>query len=184
MVYATRGKELLDPQAIFERLGLKAGARMAHLGCGGAAQFTVPAAKIVGEKSLVYAVDILKPVLDATLGKARLEGIYNLKPVWSNLEIVGATNIPSASLDFALLINILFESKQQRNIMEEAARLLRSGGKLLVIDWSEVESAFGPAQGTRTKPEKVEQYAKELNLKLIDRFQPGTYHFGLIFQKP
>ncbi|MFA6322164.1 MAG: methyltransferase domain-containing protein [Candidatus Buchananbacteria bacterium] len=184
MVYLTRGKELLDPLAIYQRLGLKAGDRVAHLGCGGAGQFTAPAAQIVGEKSTVYAVDILKPVLQATLSKAMLEGVYNIKAIWSNLEILGATKIPEGSLDYALLINILFQSKKQKEIMAEAKRLLRSGGKLLIIDWNQSQSSFGPPAELKIKPSKVEQFAKELNLNIIDQFQPGTYHFGLILEKP
>lgn len=184
MVYLSRGNELLDPFKAISHLGVTEGSRVAHLGCGGSGQFTAAAAKLVGEKNTVYAVDILKPVLMATLSKARLDGIYNIKPIWSNLEILGATNIPEASLDFALLVNILFQSKKQKEIMAEAVRLLKSHGKLMIIDWNNSQTTFGPPVELKINPEKVEQYARELNLKLVDRFQPGTYHFGLILEKP
>jgi ubiquinone/menaquinone biosynthesis C-methylase UbiE len=117
------------------------------------------------------------------VSKARLEGVTNIKTVWSNLEIVGATKIKKESLDFALLINILFQSKEHENIIKEAIRLLKKDGKLLVADWSQAPASFGPPLIDRIKPETVKKIASNLNLKLIDEFDAGTYHYGLIFKK-
>jgi len=183
MVYISGGNELLDPLVILTRLGLKTGSKVADLGCGSAGHFIVPAAKIVGSQTIVYAVDILKSVLRSVTSVARLEGINNIKPVWSNLEIYGATRIKKESLDFAFLINILFQSKQDDQIIKEAVRLIKSGGKLLVIDWNQVPSSIGPAPIDRIKPEEVKKIAKNLKLELIDEFDAGNYHYGLIFEK-
>ena len=183
MVYISRGNTLLDPQALLLRLGLKAGDRIANLGCGGSGHFTAAAARLVGDKSTVYIVDILKSALKTTASKARLEGLTNIKSIWSNLEIAGATNIPENSLNFAFIVNVLFESKKQENILAEARRLLKPGGKLLVVDWRQTSAPFGPPQASRVNLADIQNSAQKLNLKLIDQFQAGPYHFGLIFQK-
>ncbi|MFA6215649.1 MAG: class I SAM-dependent methyltransferase [Patescibacteria group bacterium] len=183
MVYISGGNELLDPMAIFTRLGLKTGSKIADLGCGGAGHFVIPAARLVGENTTVYAVDILKSALQSVTSKARLEGIYNVKPIWSNLEIVGAAKIPEKSLDFALLINNLFQSKEHENLFKEALRLLKDDGQLLIIDWKMENGTFGPPLVDRVKPEAVKKIANKLNLKLVDEFAAGAYHYGLIFRK-
>lgn len=183
MVYISGGNELLNPEEIFKHLDIKAGAKIADLGCGGAGHFTIPAAQKVGNQGVVYAVDILKSVLKSIVSRARLEGISNVKIVWSNLEIVGATKIPKESLDIAFLINILFQSKQHENLFKEASRLLKNKGSLLVVDWQPRGGSFGPPLIDRVKPEKVKEIAQKLNLKLIDEFPAGTYHYGLVFQK-
>ena len=172
----------MDPIAIFERLGVKAGARLADLGCGGAGHFVLPAARIVGDKATVYAVDILKSVLQTVTSKARLGGLNNVKGVWANLESYGSAKIPAENLDFALLINILFQSKQDENIIKEAVRLLKIGGKLLVIDWNQNPASFGPPSIDRIKPETVKKIARDLKLELVDEFAAGIYHYGLIFK--
>lgn len=182
-MYTSRGKLLLDPEALLKRLGVKTGDRLANLGCGGAGHFTAPAARLVGNHSIVYIVDILKSALKATVNKTRLEGIYNVKPVWADLEIAGAVKIPDSGVDFALLVNILFESKKQSNVLAEAERILRPGGKLLAVDWNETPAPFGPPAQSKVKPAILRGAAEKLNLKLIDQFQAGPYHFGLIFQK-
>ncbi|HLC89441.1 MAG TPA: class I SAM-dependent methyltransferase [Patescibacteria group bacterium] len=183
MVYISGGNELLDPVMILNRLGVKSGLRLADLGCGGAGHFIIPAARFVGDKTTVYAVDILKSVLQSVTSKAYFQGIKNIKPVWANLETFGSTKIPKESLDFVFLINILFQSKQDENIIKEAERLLKTGGKLLVIDWNQNPTSFGPPPIDRIKPEVVKKICHDLNLKLIDEFEPGIYHFGLIFKK-
>ena len=183
MVYISGGNDLLDPAAILGRLGIKTGAKVADLGCGGAGHFIVPVARLVGSHTHVYAVDILKSALRSVASKARLEGINNIRNVWSDLEIPGATKIRRQSLDFALLINILFQSKQHENIIKEAIRLVKEDGKILVIDWNQALASFGPPPLNRVKSEEIIKIAKKLNLKLIDEFDAGTYHFGLIFTK-
>lgn len=183
MVYISGGNELLDAEKNLKRLGLKTGMRVADFGCGGAGHFVIPAAKLVTNEGLTYAVDVLKSVLRTVASHARQAGISTVKPIWSNLEILGATNIPPTSLDAVLIINILFQSKQHDNILREAIRLLKPEGKILVIDWEQNNSAFGPPQIDRVKPEKIKVVASQLGLRLIDEFEAGRNHYGLIFQK-
>lgn len=183
MVYISGGNELLDPQEIFKHTEIKAGDKIADLGCGGAGHFTIPAANRVGSQGIVYAVDILKSVLNSVSSIARLEGVHNVSPVWSNLEIIGATNIPEKSVDLAFLKNILFQSKQHENIFKEAYRLLKEEGQLLVVDWGQGASPFGPAVVDRVKPADLKEIAKKTGFKLMDEFAAGNYHFGLVFKK-
>lgn len=183
MVYVSGGNELLDPSNLYQHLGLREGMRVADLGCGASGRFVITTARLVGRKGVVYAVDILKSVLTEVAKKARLEGVSNVKTVWSNLEIVGATKIPTGSLDRVYLINILFQSKEHENILREAARLLKPNKKLLVVDWKQTGAPFGPPVIDRVKPDHIKRIAKVAGLKLVDGFDAGDYHYGLIFQK-
>lgn len=183
MTISAGGNELLNPTAILERLGVEKGSNLADLGCGGAGHFIIPAAQVVGSDTVVYAVDILKSVLHNVASKARLDGINNIRTVWTNLEKPGATKINQESLDFALLINILFQSTRHKEIITEAKRLMKPGAKLLVIDWLSVKMPFGPATENRVNPEDIKRICQSLSLKLIEEFKAGNYHFGLIFQK-
>lgn len=168
---------------ILGRLGVTTGSQVADLGCGGAGHFIIPAAKLVGHKTNVFAVDIQKPVLASVSSIGRLEGISNIKTVWADLETLGSTNIPEGSLDYGMIINMLFQSKQHKEILQEAIRLVKSDGKIMIIDWMKGHSKLGPKEQSRVDPEKIKKIAKDLKLNLIDEFEAGTYHFGLIFIK-
>lgn len=176
---------LLNPEALLkDALVLELGYQVGDFGCGGAGYFTIPAARMVGSKGKVYAVDVLQSALDGVLSKARLEGLINVETVWSDLEKPGATNIPEGTLDRGLLINIMFQSRQNQNILNEVKRLLKSGGKLLVVDWKVQPTLFGPPIANRMQPSMVEELARKVGFKPESQFEAGPYHYGFILVKP
>lgn len=177
------GNILLNPYSIWEEGGLGAEMKIADLGCGAAGHFVVPAAKIVGEKGKVYAVDLLKSVLDAVLSRARLEGVNNIETVWSNLEIYGATKIKPESLDFVLLANTLFQIKGREEVLREAVRLVKSGGKILVVEWGAGDAPLGPPPAARLGKDFVKDLAGRNGLREVKEFKAGPYHYGLVFVK-
>jgi len=177
------GNELLDPQKLLKEIGVTQGMKVGDLGCGGRGFFSLQAAKMVGQSGLVYAVDILKPVLKSVVNEARSMGIYNIKPVWSNLEVVGATKIKEGEIDIALVNNLLFQVKENRNVIREAKRLLKPEGKLMVVDWKKTDIPFGPPVEMRVSPEEVKKLAEKEGFELEKEFEAGTYHYGLIFKK-
>ncbi len=178
------GNNLLDAyQILSQQVKIQNNQVVADLGAGGAAYFTMQAAKIVGSQGQVYAVDVVKNVLSTIESKVKMAGLYNVKTIWSDLEIFGATKIPAESLDHALLINTLFQSNKHAEMMAEAARLLKPGGRLTVVDWADLNPSFAPPQERQVSQEEVISIAQKLSLSLDSAFQAGTYHFGLIFIK-
>lgn len=178
------GNELLNTQQILqEHLKIGSGEKVADLGCGAMGFFVIQAAKLVGNQGLVYAIDVLKEVLSSVAGRAKVEGVSNVKTVWSDLEKYGATNIPAESLDAALLINTLFQTKNHLEVMREAVRLLKEGGRLLIVEWEKNPTPFGPSTALRISPEKIKEMATSLNLELSQEFKAGNFHYGLIFIK-
>jgi ubiquinone/menaquinone biosynthesis C-methylase UbiE len=178
------GNELLDAKKILkEELALRPASMVGDLGCGGAGYFTLASARIVGDQGQVYAVDILKTVLSSITSKARMQKLYNIKTVWSNLEVFGATEIPSASLDYAYLVNILFQSHKHEEIMREAHRLLKPQGSLMIIDWNKGSMVLGPSEDDKIDIERIRTYARLIGLQEVKTFSAGQYHFGVIFMK-
>ena len=176
------GNALLQPRAILrEHLRIMPGQIIGNFGCGGGGFFTLECARLVGDQGQVYAVDIVKNALSSVDGKAKLQGLYNVKTVWSDLEIYGATDIPEASLDHGLLVNILFQSKKQDAIIREATRMIKPGGKLLIIDWNDVPVSFGPAVQERVRIDELRALVPQLGYTEEKLFEAGQYHFGLIF---
>ena len=176
------GNELLKID-VFKKVGMEEGMRVGDLGCGNLAYYALNSAKLVGKNGLVYAVDILKSALNAVDNKIKHDGLENIKTVWSNLEMVGATNIPGNSLDIAFIHNVLFQSTGHEGFLKETNRLLKPGGKLMIIDWKKTGAPFGPPVKDRPEPETVKMLGKKTGFTLIEEFEAGPYHFGLIFTK-
>lgn len=177
------GNELIDSQKLLEHGGIKAGFKVADLGCGTAGHFVLPAAHLVGNQGVVYAVDILKPVLQSIENKARFEGLTNIKTIWADIERKGGMNITDGSVDVALLTNTLFQIKDKVIVLSETARILKAGGLLIVAEWKAAGAPFGPPAMTRIEPAIIKNQAQEAGFELIKEFEAGPRHFGLVFRK-
>ncbi len=179
------GNSFLNPQRILHDLGLKPGDKVADLGCGGAAYFVLQAAKIVGNRGVVYGVDVLKSALSGLKSRLALHGITNVVPVWSNVEVYkGAKRIKDNSLDYSMIINTLFQSKDKPAMLREAIRITAHGGRLVIIDWKTGGLTFGPNVNQLVSPQGVQNIVVgQHHLTLQRVFEPGPYHFGLVFVK-
>lgn len=176
---------MLDAKNILEvQLGLGAGMTFAALGVGSSAHFVMPAAAIVGPEGKVYAIDIMKAVLSNVEHLASEQQLQNIVTVWSDLEIYGgAKDVPDHSVDCASMINLLYMTKQDAHVFNEANRMLKKQGRIVVIDWLPQATSFGPPASERTSLDKVRQMAKVLQWRESHTFEPSAYHFGVVFEK-
>jgi ubiquinone/menaquinone biosynthesis C-methylase UbiE len=183
MLETIGGNTLLDVGLILYKAGVTDRKKVVHLGCGASGHFVFPSARMVGKQGLIYAVDILKPVLERVDRQARQEGYENVISVWSDLEIFGATKIESSSLDCGLLVNVLYESKKRADILREGIRMLKKGGKLVIVEWKSIATPLGPSLEMRVNRDLLEAAGKKLGLHLEEDFIAGPYHYGLVFIK-
>ncbi|MFZ4632209.1 MAG: class I SAM-dependent methyltransferase [Patescibacteria group bacterium] len=174
---------LFDIDSILRKITVEEGQKIAELGCGNFGFFVWPLAKLVGHRGEVYAVDILKSTLEEIRRHALKENVPQVKTVWSNLEIFKATQIETSSLDCALLVNTLHQSEKRTEIIREAVRLLKRGGKLLIVEWENADSPLGPTSEKRVKLAALKLAAPKLGLDVKEEFPAGPYHYGLILTK-
>lgn len=177
------GNTLIDANLIFTKAQIGDKSKVADLGCGSSGHFIFPAARIVGKKGIVYAVDILRTALETINKRARIENLANIKTIWTNLEIFGATKIEPASLDAALLINTLYQSHKRMEILRESVRLVKKNGRLVIVEWKNIAAPFGPPPEERVKKELVDEGVRRLGLRQEEEFDAGQYHYGLIYVK-
>lgn len=176
---------IINIPEILQKCALRPGQNVADLGTGREGRFALAAGKVVGEYGKVFAIDIAKDLLPGIETKAAMLGINNVHTLWSDLEMVGASknDIPDDSIDLAIVATVLYQSNKKKQIMEEAVRMTKSGGRIVVVDWKKAETPFGPPLDERVNPEDVKEIASGLGLLLLDEFEAGEYHYGLIFQK-
>lgn len=174
---------LFDIKAILDKMCLEEKQHIAELGCGNFGFFVFPLAKLIGRQGKVYAVDILKPTLEEIKKRANQENLPQVETVWSNLEVFKATKIETNSLDAALIVNTLHQSEKKIEILRESIRLLKRGGKLLIVEWKPTASPFGPPIEKRVKIESIKAAAPKVGLNIQDEFEAGPYHYGLILIK-
>jgi len=166
----------LEPPKILNTLSLKESFVAADFGCGSGG-WVIPLAKKL-KQGKVYAIDILEEPLSALKSKLKLEGIFNVETVKSNVE--KTSKLRTGSCDLILMSNLLFESDSKESILGEAERVLKKGGEILIVEWKE-DSPLGPEK--KVSPDGIKKIASKINLKVEKEFEAGIYHWGLILIK-
>ena len=117
---------------VIETLAVQAGAKIADIGSG-SGLFSRPLAKAVGEKGVVYAVDIdagMLKIVDRTSAEA---GLKNVKTV---LAAADDPKLPEP-VDIAFICDALHHIGGQAAYFKTLVKYLKPGGRVAVIDFGE-----------------------------------------------
>ncbi|MBI3305065.1 methyltransferase domain-containing protein [Candidatus Parcubacteria bacterium] len=174
-------RAFLDPTRLLEAVGLKLGMEVADFGCG-AGHFAIPLARFVGDRGVVHALDVRSEMLEAVVGRAKLERLYNVQTERVDLEAERGSKLRDGSQDMVVAANILFQVRDQRAIIGEAYRILKPEGRFVAVEWHS-ERMFGPAFALRPTPVDVKALAAEVGFKLEHTLEAGSFHFAIVFRK-
>ena len=172
----------MDPESISNEFGIKEGMAIADFGCG-AGYFTAILSRKTGKSGRVYALDIQAEALENVSAKARKDDLANLQTIRTNLEILGGSSLSNNSQDIVLLANILFQSNKKKEIIQEAARVLKKGGRAIIIDWKKGANGFGPPENLRMTEADARSFAEQTGLIFVREINAGNFHFGTTFIK-
>jgi SAM-dependent methyltransferase len=171
---------LFDVSAVLDRLGIDCGVGdVVELGCG-YGTFTLPVARKIS--GTLRTFDIESQMVIRTRQRAVSAGIPNIIAGVRDVFAEGF-GVPDASQDACLLFNILHCEEPQR-LLAEAARILRSGGRLLVIHWrADPATPRGPAMDIRPTPQQISEWAGATGSFESPEapLQLPPWHFGLSF---
>jgi ubiquinone/menaquinone biosynthesis C-methylase UbiE len=167
----------LEPGEVLNKLDLRKDMIAADFGSGSGG-WVLPLAKKL-EDGKVYSIDILEDPLSALKAKANLDKISNIETIESNIE--KTSKLLTSTCDLVLITNLLFEVEDKKFVLEEAKRVLKPEGEILVVDWKK-DVLLGP-KGREVSLNEIKKIAEELDLKLEKEFDAGLYHWVLLFKK-
>jgi len=168
-----------DPVKNVRALGLGETNIVADLGAG-TGFYSVAAGHIV-RLGKVYAIEVQKDYLAKIRHKVAEARLKNVEAVWGNVEKLGGTKLRDNLADAVIASNILFQIEDKDKFIEEIKRILKPGGKVLLIDWSI------PVHGGRVEQMIPKNQAREMFEKkgftLEREIDAGTHHYGMILRK-
>lgn len=134
LVHETLYSLFRDPYKVLNAAGVKPGQKILEIGCG-PGFFTIPTAKIVGEKGSVYALDINPLAVKRVQQKIDKGGVTNVKTILAD---AAETGLPDQSFDLIFLFGFRYSVGDLEKILTELHRLLKPGGILSVQGWLRV----------------------------------------------
>lgn len=171
-----------NPEENVARLHLKEREKVADFGAGTGA-YAIAAGKVVGRNGSVYAVEVQDTLLPRIANAAREAGLSNVKTLWGDIEELGGTSIPDNIIDALILSNVLFQSEDIHALFEEVRRVLKPGGRVLVVEWRDSFNGLGPQPDMIVSPSSVQDTCSRGGFSEKESFDAGEHHYGFIFEK-
>ena len=174
--------KFLNPENIIEKLEILPGMKVAHFGCG-TGYFTFPFGRKVGAEGTVYALDVLAEKVEALRSQAKMLGMENIVAKRANLEKKEGSGLEDGSVDWVVIVNMLYQNDKKNRVIIEAGRILKKGGHILLIDWKNTNGSIGPQMETRVSPQEIIKIARKNELGISKEIEVSNFHFGMILTK-
>lgn len=170
------------PDVVTSQFHLRPGDKVADFGTG-RGFFVRPLSDVVTAEGEVYFCEIQKELVEFVGEQIRLMGYGHAKTMWCDLEEVNGISLPDGALDAGIIVNTLYQIEDRETAITEMLRTIRSGGKFMVVDWSETVPGLGPSLDRLLSAADCTNLL-ELHGCVLDReFPAGDHHYGLAFRK-
>lgn len=172
----------MDPARTIAACNLQLTDTVADFGAGSG--FVARAAAGAVTQGSVFAIEINRDLVARITREVHDAGIKNLYPLWGDIEIAGGTKLDKESVDFIILSNILFQLDDKQGCIKEAIRVLKPGGRILVVDWQESFGGLGPHPDRVFNKATAEKLFSSFGFsKISDTIPGGEHHYAIIFKK-
>ncbi len=130
--FEKEGREIYEQrEQIIQAVNLKSGSSVADIGAG-TGLFTIPFARAVAPRGLVYAVEIVNDFVNHIRERAREAGLTNVQGVLCTERSV---ELAPGSVDLAFLCDVYHHFEYPHSSLASIHSALRPGGELVVVDF-------------------------------------------------
>ncbi len=165
------------PERVIEAVGVRPGDKVA-VAWAGAGYFIEPLSKAVGPEGVVYASDPDEAMIEKLKQEVKKKGLTNVKIIKSRLE---DAQLPYGGVDIAFVVNSQVYIDLPYAFFDTLRRGVKTGGKLVVIDWRR-RSRKGPDKKLRRKKKDMIEILEGMELELMSDHDFLPYQYFLIFR--
>ena len=169
---ATR-RSWYNPEAVLQ--DLSEGMVFVDVGCGDGF-FSMLAAKKVGEKGRVFAVDSDASGIEKLNRKASQAGFKN---VVSKVAPAEETVFCSGCADFVFFSMVLHDFSNPAKVLQNARKMIKPTGTLIDLDWKKQEMPFGPPVKIRFSQDYASSLIHDAGFRVDGVRDIGNFHYVL-----
>lgn len=158
---------------VFSALNINKNDVFLDIGCG-QGEYSLRAAQMVGPCGIVYAIDQWPAITEGLVKEAQEHGINNITGM--TCDIKKGLLIENNHVDICLLATILHATSLDilaTGLASELHRILKTHGRVAVLECKKEEQNFGPSLERRLSPQQVEEVFSEVGFKKIDYIDLG-----------
>lgn len=171
----------LMPQApVLEQINATAGSTVADIGAG-LGWLTFPLAAAVGAGGQVLAIDPSQDGVAAIRERARSEGLNQVDARVASAEDTG---LESSSVDRVIWHTMYHDVADRPKSVAEMRRILKPGGRWVIVDWEKRPMDQGPPESVRFHPQEVVAEVEAGGFRVIAQWSAGPVTWGLTLERP
>ena len=168
-----------NPDSILVTIGLNIGFTFVDVGCGDGF-FSIPAAKIVGEKGRVFALDSDEEAIALLRKKAATKNLMNIEARAGTAEDIVLCDACGDIVFFGI---VLHDFKDPARVLANAMKMLKPRGRLVDLDWKKESMDFGPPLSIRFSEERAIGLIEGAGFKLEQQKETGRFHYLIIARR-
>jgi ubiquinone/menaquinone biosynthesis C-methylase UbiE len=167
-----------DTKALLAALHLKAGQSVCDLGCGNGF-YTLPMSKRVGDKGVVYAVDIQPEMLHMLEIRAKSLGFKNIKSVLANRV---DPHLPPGQLDMVLLVDVYHELSNPAEVLRAIRASLKPEGRMVLAEFRLEDPEVPIKLLHKMSKEQIRKEIQPAGFRLVEQFDELPWQHLMFFQ--
>jgi ubiquinone/menaquinone biosynthesis C-methylase UbiE len=166
------------PEELLTAIKLQPGMRVADLGAG--TGFFLPyLSRTVGEEGRVFAVEVEPALVTHMRERVARAGLDNVEVL---LSAADSLDLPPASIDMLLLIDVYHHIDHRLAYLKDARASLASQGTIVVVDWKPGDLPVGPRDPHhKLPPEQVIRELDAAGFRLVPTSDVLPYQYVLVF---
>jgi ubiquinone/menaquinone biosynthesis C-methylase UbiE len=175
--------DLIDPAGFLAALDLKPGLAVLDLGCG-QGNYALALAEAVGPAGVVYAADLWEEGLARLQEQAAARGLSQIRPILADAS--RPLPLAATSVDLCLMATVLHdlvEAGTAVGALTEAARLVRRGGTLAVVEFKKMPGPPGPPLHIRLAPAETAALVGAYGFQEQRLAEVGPHTYLMLFRK-
>ena len=135
----------------------------------------------LGSAGRVYAVDVQPQMLSLLRKHAEAAGLRNIVPVLATIDDV---NLPPASIDLALLVDVYHELEAPFETLASIVRALRPQGRVVFVEYRAEDASVPIRPLHKMTQAQVRREASAQGLRWQTTVRSLPWQHVIVFQKP
>ena len=167
------------PELLLQALKLKSGDAVADIGAG-TGYYSWRIAGVVGEKGLVYAVDIQQEMLDLLAKNMAERKITNVNGV---LGTITDPKLPARSVDVVLMVDVYHEFDHPHEMAAAICKALKPGGRVVFVEFRAEDPQVPIKEVHKMSEAQVRKEMSVQPLQWVETIETLPWQHIIIFKK-
>jgi len=169
-------RKVLPPETILTMLDIQTSDTVLDVGAG-TGYFTLPASKLCQK---IYALDVSPQMLQYIQERTNEQGVSNVELVQGAIEQIP---LDAQTVDHIIASFVIHEVEPLQDGLKEIHRVLKTGGKVMCIEWEKKEMEQGPPIHHRLYSGDLTKTFEEIGFIVEQLSFPSEQHYIIIARK-